>query len=351
MNIGREYSKQFIEQLTNDERRKNIQFLCLFSLLTVVSGYMTIMNIITHKGNLTWATLIFTILCISNTMMIRSGKKLLCQIAGKIFMVEIITLFTYFIISGNPEGFSAIWICMLPFCGMLIYGRRTTTMLCAIMLTILLFFFQTPYGIQMLRYNYTSSFKMRFPVLFIAFFLLAYFLETIRMVTQKELDTLRNTYKNLYSHDNLTGLLNRSGLIELETNVKPGKEQTVLMMDIDYFKKVNDTYGHGVGDVVLKYVANSMREEFDTYTFRWGGEEFVVWYPEGIPSDDMAEKFRKVIEDSVIETDDGKKIKITISIGAITTSSDEGLEKLIDRTDEYLYRAKQTGRNKVVWGK
>ena len=350
MKISKEYSRNFIEKLTDDGKRKNIQFVCLFSLLSLIAIYMTLMNIMTHKGALTWATFIFSILCTINLLFILNGNPTLCFIAGNTFKLEIIVLFTFFIISGNPEGFSAIWICMLPFCGMLIYGRKTTTILCAIMLAILIFFLRLPWGVKYLHYDYTESFKMRFPVLFIAFFLLSYFLETIRMITQKELDSLRETYKNLYSHDSLTGLLNRNGLLELENKTSTSNDQTILMIDIDYFKKVNDTYGHSAGDEVLKYLAKSMKEYFDTYVFRWGGEEFVAWYPNGIPSKDIVDDFRQKIENSIIETEDGEKINITISIGAMFFEQNSDLEKMIDATDEYLYEAKNTGRNKVVWG-
>ena len=347
MKISKEYNPDFVDKLTDDKKRKKIQFICVYSLLAFVSFYMTILNLMTNKGFLTIATFVFFIACMINlglTLYVPNGMS----IAGYVFMVELISLFTYFIISGNPEGFSAIWICMLPFCGMLLYGRRRTIGLCAVMFCIMIFFFRIPYGQQFLRYNYTESFKMRFPVLFITFFLVSYFLETIRKVTNFELNRIRNKYEYLSLHDALTGVLNRHGLRELEMKQKCGDEQTVVMLDIDFFKKVNDTYGHDAGDIVLSEVAKKMESSLNTTICRWGGEEFLAWYPEGLQDRDSLEKLRKEIEGSDITTPDGI-IKVTVSMGAATDKGDLLLEKVINRADDCLYDAKRTGRNKVVW--
>lgn len=347
MKISKEYDADFIDKLTDDNKRKKIQFLCLYTLLAFISFYMTILNFITHKGLLTWATFIFALICILNTVLTLYVPKGM-TVAGYMFMAELIALFTFFIVSGNPEGFSAIWICMLPSCGMLLYGRRRTTVLCLVMLIIMLFFFRVPYGQQFLQYNYTSSFKMRFPVLFVTFFMLSYFLETIRKVTNYELNRIRKKYEHLSLHDELTGVLNRHGLKELEEKQKRGNYQTVVMMDIDFFKKVNDTYGHDTGDIVLAEVAGRMERDLETSVCRWGGEEFVAWFPEGLDDINKPEKLRNDIEEMDIATNHGD-IRVTVSMGAVTAAGDDLLEKVINRADDCLYKAKQTGRNKVVW--
>ena len=347
MKISNEYSPDFVDKLTDDKKRKKIQFICLYSLLAFVAIYMTILNLMTHKGFLTWATFIFAILCIINllvTIYIPKGM----EAAGYVFMVELISLFTYFIISGNPEGFSAIWICMLPSCGMLLYGRKRTIFLSAVMFVIMIFFFRIPYGQKFLMYEYTETFRVRFPILFIAFFLVSYFLETIRKVTNYELTRIRTKYEHLSLHDALTGVYNRHGLREMESKQKRGDQQTAVILDIDFFKKVNDTYGHDAGDVVLAQVAKKMEKALDTSVCRWGGEEFVAWFPDGLKDRKIIEELRNDIEKMDINTDAGL-IRVTVSMGAVTDNGDVVLEKLINRADECLYKAKHSGRNKVVW--
>ena len=91
-----------------------------------------------------------------------------------------------------------------------------------------------------------------------------------------------------------------------------------------------------------------MENALNTPVCRWGGEEFVAWFPEGLKDRERVEALRKDIEKMDIKTDDGL-IRVTVSMGAVTDNGDVVLEKLINRADDCLYRAKQTGRNKVVW--
>ncbi len=92
-----------------------------------------------------------------------------------------------------------------------------------------------------------------------------------------------------------------------------------------------------------------MQEKLDTIVCRWGGEEFVAWYPNGIASVQNIEGLRQFIESSDIQLSESETIHLTVSIGAVEGGENEDLENLINRADECLYKAKQTGRNKVVW--
>jgi diguanylate cyclase (GGDEF)-like protein/PAS domain S-box-containing protein len=158
--------------------------------------------------------------------------------------------------------------------------------------------------------------------------------------------------------DNLTQLANRN-YIEKEIHVRFEEKKRlnvpfgVLFIDIDHFKKVNDTYGHDVGDKVLKFVASSFTANsrpFDLYG-RWGGEEF-VGIIRNITLDDLAhlgERLRLIIEHSYIIHDD-KKIRVTVSLGATSVKDDDNLESLIKRADTLLYQSKRMGRNRLTIG-
>ena len=130
------------------------------------------------------------------------------------------------------------------------------------------------------------------------------------------------------------------------------------MTDIDFFKSVNDTYGHAVGDLVLKTIAKVIRGQLREYDIagRYGGEEFSILLPfTKIEEAKMvAERLRKTIESRVIDISkvnpdsEKKEISVTLSLGIYEMKSDDNDEDLLKKADKALYEAKNTGRNKVV---
>jgi len=123
----------------------------------------------------------------------------------------------------------------------------------------------------------------------------------------------------------------------------------ILMADIDHFKHVNDTYGHLVGDEILKIVANSLSsniEKADTLS-RWGGEEFIaiIDVDNLLDLGKIAERLRKVVMTSSYQMDDRKPLSVTISIGGTLYNKEDSVKDLIERADQNMYFAKQNGRN------
>ena len=126
------------------------------------------------------------------------------------------------------------------------------------------------------------------------------------------------------------------------------------MLDVDFFKKVNDTYGHAAGDAVLRELAARLARNvrgFDLVA-RFGGEEFVVVMPETtLPIATMvAERLRAAIADKTVAIGDaGREIQVSISIGiAVTQERGDNASALLERADEALYEAKGRGRNRAV---
>lgn len=158
--------------------------------------------------------------------------------------------------------------------------------------------------------------------------------------------------------DNLTQLANRNYIEkEIHAVFEEHKRHKVpfglLFIDIDHFKDVNDSYGHDVGDKVLRFIAQtfiSNSRPFDLYG-RWGGEEFIAII-RNIIIDDLArlgEKLRVLIEQSYLVYDD-KKIHVTVSIGATSVNEHDTVEILIKRADTLLYESKRMGRNRLTFG-
>lgn len=170
--------------------------------------------------------------------------------------------------------------------------------------------------------------------------------------------TLEDELKHKVNHDYLTGLNSRDwfmnqALIELNRANRFSSPLSLLMLDIDFFKAVNDTHGHQVGDIALKSVADiakSTLRDFDICA-RLGGEEFAVLLPETNKSQayEVAERLRLAIENSKVPLPSGGlPLTMTISIGVSSmTSKDDNIDVLISKADKALYEAKKTGRNKV----
>jgi two-component system chemotaxis response regulator CheY len=165
------------------------------------------------------------------------------------------------------------------------------------------------------------------------------------------------TSQRLARTDPLTGQPNRRGFLEEATrefrrSARYDRPLSVLALDIDHFKRVNDTWGHAVGDLALQRLAQACRSTLrngDVFG-RIGGEEFAILLPETCREDavDAAERLRLVVQMLEVPVDHGM-MRLTVSIGvAQIISSDPSFEAVLERADANLYEAKRSGRNKVV---
>jgi len=157
--------------------------------------------------------------------------------------------------------------------------------------------------------------------------------------------------------DYLTGLFNRrhfieQGELELSRALRYNNQLSAFMIDIDYFKQVNDTHGHRAGDMVLQALSRLCKEALRDVDLlgRMGGEEFAVLLPETSHEKaiEVAERLRETIEETPIVIETGLPLHITVSIGVTTlTGKDSNIDMLLNQADTALYQAKEAGRNRV----
>lgn len=348
-----EIKSDFYCSMTDDRRRIGRQFIWVYGILFSISLFMSVINLLTEKAPLMLATVIFSVLCMLNIFLTRSGDAGM-RIARLLFSFEIIVLFLFFIVSGIPEGFSVIWICILPSSGMLLFQRRNGTIISAVMFVIIVFFFQTSTGQSLLMYSYTESFMLRFPMLYLAFFALSFFLETVRAITYEKLKDTQRKYEYLYAHDALTGLYNRYGfnarLMEMSEQAH-GRAAALMILDIDHFKAVNDRFGHLCGDEVLRQISEFLLSRCSgrADVCRWGGEEFALLYSDGHDAQAQAERLCSSLEKHTIKHR-GSELNVTASIGVAVSVSlcAENSAQLLELADKCLLKAKALGRNQVV---
>jgi len=198
--------------------------------------------------------------------------------------------------------------------------------------------------------NMTSVvlFGINSAIVFVSIIAFTYFYTTRQKVKEDNL-------KRLADYDVLTNLKNRNAINHIiDQKIKEGNNKfSVAILDIDWFKHVNDTYGHNAGDLILKEIARKMKEleGFGITCARWGGEEFLILGPNDMPVKDFVDilnSYRRTIRESQFKYD-RSIIKVTVSIGVAEYNKNTSIKNVIEKADSNLYKAKESGRNKTVF--
>lgn len=184
-------------------------------------------------------------------------------------------------------------------------------------------------------------------------------LDDVVLVAVQDIGSYRNeneTLRNLAERDSLTGLPNRRAYeVHGERAVARanalGDDLCLAIFDVDYFKQVNDKFGHPTGDRVLQTLAHVARETLRRTDFiaRYGGEEFLVLMPstKADEAESVLERLRRGVESVAIPSTRHEDIQVTVSVGFSQASGDDTSDSLLERADRALYRAKALGRNRT----
>lgn len=263
-------------------------------------------------------------------------------------------MFYYLLCSGGVNLTGPLWCyAAAPFL-LFIYGVRWGAVVVSILMVSagMLLYLHNP----VMSAHYPAIFKSRFLASFLAVAIMSYIHEYARDRSYSALLALRHKVEHEARTDELTGLFNRRHMYtylqqSLHRMQRVKIPMSVLLIDIDNFKRINDNYGHQFGDKVLVELANALRNSLRDYDSiaRWGGEEFLVVLSDtdNNVATKVAEKLRATIESLPViygET----PIPVTISIGMHTANLSESLETMLRHADENLYAAKNNGRNLVM---
>lgn len=167
----------------------------------------------------------------------------------------------------------------------------------------------------------------------------------------KTITDAQNELEKIAHCDKLTGLFNRHYLLAHmdEISEKGFDNYWIAILDIDNFKKVNDTYGHNGGDCILKNVASIVEKSFQNCTVcRWGGEEFIILASGNTVSDSCLDNMRQEIADTVTNFEN-QEIHVTVTVGTERYSEGLSIDKWISMADAKLYKGKNSGKNMVVY--
>ncbi|WP_379944780.1 GGDEF domain-containing protein [Marinobacter sp. LM1] len=263
-------------------------------------------------------------------------------------------LFTYLIASGGEGNTGPLWFYVFP--PLLFYLTSlkggTAILLFCYLLAILVFQFPDMPGVSA---EYSTDFKIRFFATLTFESIFCFVLEAGRLRARNKLVALAQAHEHAARTDELTGLANRRDMqsrlnTEFSRFERSGHHFSVVLIDLDLFKRINDDFGHDAGDEVLRQFADLVRQivRQSDVAARWGGEEFLLLLPDTtlLQALTLAERLRAEVAATRFHHRE-QTLPVTISAGVCSISKSGSINELLKQADVQLYNAKESGRNRI----
>lgn len=344
------------EKLVDDQYRYFLQMKLACVLLGSTALLMSVLNVFSGGWMVTAITAAFFLVSTVNLVLLRHfGRMTMANLL--LFEIPVFALCTFFLVTGGAEGFGPYWILIVPTSIMTLLGRKRGAVLVLSIWVMSIFLLWTGIGRGLLQYDYSSVFRQRFPLVYLVCGMTGFGFETSRYLALKQMLKTQEKMRILSETDRLTGLRNRAWFQEKLSGVyglkKNQMSEALLLMDIDGFKNINDTYGHKTGDRVLMVIADVLKNAFgdDAMLCRWGGEEFLAYLP-SCTAEEAKEKGNEIcrlVREAETQSMDGQVLKVTISVGAVVLPVGVQMEAsdAFIEADKQLYTAKHNGRDRV----
>lgn len=345
--------KNIKNAISSDELRREFLFRIISVALALTALVMGIVDVFTRDYSVAILLLGSSVLFGLNAVLV--GIKKIRNAVYCLFVTEVTVLLGHFLVGGISNGFSALWILLIPSFAMLIFGIKWGGIFSSFAFVLTVFALWTPIGRSLLHHQYTQEFCLRFPLFYLSVFLTSLFLEFVRYETQKQLEHTKQQYLSLYRRDALTGLFNRYGIFEFVDTVfsNEGKKKiSAVMFDIDDFKAFNDEHGHEFGDEVLKVVSQTIQNTVcsECQCCRWGGEEFLLLMGCNHDPVEFADELRRTINKTPV-TFGGVTVTVSVSMGvcvALSPIEKDDVQRLINCADKAMYKSKVAGKNQTT---
>lgn len=351
---NRDWWKSFIELNSLqgvEDKRRTFSFLTMSAVASVVLSILLIKNSDIYAPLLSSTLLIALLAVVFNVVVYFSTRRTyLCSVLISLAILPVCLSLVY---TGGKDNTALYWIMFYPIVVYTMLGAVFGSVFNSIILVgaaLLLF------GPEIGQANYGETEKTRFMAGFCLIILFSVISEFFREQSSKAIENITFNQKQTANSDGLTGLPNRRFIDSiLVDKIKQDPNQFVPMVimlgDIDKFKRINDTYGHDVGDTALIHLANLLKDNvrFSDVVARFGGEEFIICLP-GTPlaqGEIIAEKLRALVEATPVESGE-LTIPMTISFGVAQLLHHSEFNKVVKRADTALYQAKEAGRNRVI---
>ncbi len=299
-------------------------------LVNITSMIVSILNIYVILGHKT-RNLGYSLMIWNTCFYVLASTYLLGYDKNSNVLIPLMILVTYSFLKNNNKYLFLNLIVILSTCGMNVFMKNNVIAM---------------YGEST---HYADFVNNAFAILGTLTFL--YFSEKTEVLVTKYTNEKLKKLSNEASLDHLTGLKNRRFMESYFTNDIDNSEAYIVMCDVDFFKKVNDNYGHLCGDMVLKEVAKILVASFrkSDVVCRWGGEEFLIYVKKEnkIRIEDRLNEIREKIEETEFEYND-IKFNITITFGVCKINTELDMNQNIENADIALYYGKEISRNVVV---
>ena len=355
--------------LTTDPHQRIRMMMAGFASLVLLCC-AALMNLLAEAGIMRtdwtlWWTLEMGAGCVVTLVLIRSGySRRLRDPAMTQFQIRhalLANAFAYFLL-GPARGIALIMLSLILLFG--VFGTSPRQMLVNIVFALTVFGLAFMHVLERHEPGYLPELEFAYASMVLLLLAVSAFvsvrLHAIRQRLSRQKQDLTRALARIHhlaAHDDLTGLVNRRRMAQLMETEQQCSARCLLLalLDIDHFKRINDTHGHAVGDQVLRAFTTAVQSSLrsDDVLARWGGEEFVLMLcdTDSASAAQLLERVRGAVAALSVPTP-GEPICITVSIGWATQTSGptpaEAIENTLERADQALYYAKAQGRNQVV---
>jgi len=340
------------ENLENKEFSQS-HVVSLFSLVGMsITAVMAVVGLLNKDWSLAISLFVTSFIFFSGYYVYKKFNNL--KLSSAIVLYSLYLLMFYLIYTGGVENTGPLWVFIVAPVSVFIQGLKRGLLDIAIFVVIISGIMFMPTDI-IAHAVYSTEFKLRLLSSFLTVTFLSALYEYSREKSYKQALDLSEKYQKLAHLDPLTQLSNRRdalGVLKREKarRIRTKEPLSVILCDIDYFKKINDQYGHNAGDAVLVELADiftkSIREQ--DCVARWGGEEFLFILPQTIAesANVFAEKIQKKLQNHFVNYKN-EKISVRISMGIEQVKDNQTIDEIINNADKLLYQAKSSGRNQI----